>query len=126
MSPLYSFFFLSFFFFFFFFFFKKNLKHLNKKKRKEKLQFTPSKLTMFFNSNTKVLIFAIHPHKISIYFNSTNIISKFTYCPYFLLFIINKKNKFGGAKMARWQIFFKFFIKIKRLGAIWEVLDTIG
>jgi hypothetical protein len=29
----------------------------------EKLQFNPPKLTAFFNSNTKVSIFAIHPLK---------------------------------------------------------------
>jgi hypothetical protein len=53
----------------------------------EKLQFTSPKLTTFFNSNTKVLIFAINPHKVSIFFNLTNIIPKFPYCPYFLFFI---------------------------------------
>jgi hypothetical protein len=90
-----------------------------------------------FNSNTKVSIFAIH-HKVSIFFNSTNIIPKFPYCPYFLFFIFTfykkKKIKFRGAKIAKGVVtatmhfFYNFFIKNKKknLGAIWEVLDTIG
>ena len=47
----------------------------------KKLQFTSIKLTTFFNSNIKVLIFATNPHKVSNFFNSTYIISKFSYCP---------------------------------------------
>jgi hypothetical protein len=84
------------------------------------------KLIAFFNSNTKVLIFAIHPHKVSIFFNSTNI-PKYPYCPFFIF--LNKKTNLGVQKWldgprATPNFFYKK-LKIKKLGAIWEVLDTI-
>jgi hypothetical protein len=81
-------------------------------------------LIAFFNSNTKISIFAVHPHKVSIFFNSTNIIPKFSYCPLFLFFI-NKKINLGVQKwpdgQRGWPNFFN-----KKLGVIWEVFDTIG
>jgi hypothetical protein len=64
------------------------------------------KLTMFFNSNTKVLIFAIHLHKVLIFFQLDQYYPKILILPlifiFLFIFFINKKkkkkNKFGNAK----------------------------
>ena len=71
-------------------------------KKKWKIIVYLAKLTVYFNSNIKVSIFAIHLHKVAFFFSIRPILSQNSHiAPIF--FFINKKTNFGVQKWPHGQ-----------------------